>query len=109
MVWKKEVQLKPGEAMPAEPLIGVKYIAAVPLRTYRWRPISDCCRARIHKESIEDHAAIAEGEVIEQDAAKEYCSVCKKTCGKIWTQPSSLIPDLSRVGWDREFQKMDDF
>lgn len=104
---KNEVYLKPGELTIME--VGIKYIAAVPLREHKWKTISDCCRAYIQRDVFIDAAADTEtGVVQDEKIGVPTCSKCHLPCEKQWTTISRLIPCLSR-DYDQQYHKMDQF
>ncbi len=109
---KKEYQLKPGEVITLDQMeIGVKYIAATPLRESKWRVISDCCKARISTDVEREVLSVAGDSVPipeEERVDVTRCSKCKQPCQKQWTTISRLIPSLSRTD-DQKWHKMDQF
>lgn len=98
--------MKPGEViLPEHMQIGMKYIAAVPLREYKWKAISACCGSYMKRDIIEE-IELEEGE--EAPPITQTCTKCGLKCDKRWKTISKLIPSLARTD-DQQFHLMDEF
>lgn len=107
---RKTHQLKPGEICPplSEMVPGTQYIAAVPLREFKWRAVSDCCQSRILRDVFEEAAVGEDGESVGERINIPTCFKCKLPCDKQWKTISRLIASLSRKD-DQKWHKMDQF